>query len=199
MIARACRRTGGVTLLAFILTLLPGPAGAHDLPAMPGAGPEDVWVMVDTASLTLSLMQGDAVLLSYDNIAIGSRGASWRKHTRDEKTPKGDFRINEVRVSERFRLFLSLDYPNMKHAERALREGRLDAGEYHRIEQAWSRGVPPPQDTPLGGHLGIHGLGSGDREIHDRINWTDGCVALTNGQVEELAARISRGTVVRIR
>ncbi len=199
MIARACRRTGGVILLAFILTLLPGAAGADDLPAMPGAGPRDIWVMVDTASLTLSLMQGDAVLLRYDNIAIGSRGATWSKQTRDEKTPMGDFRINEIRVSERFRLFLSLDYPNMQHAKRALQEGRLTAGEYQEIEQARSKGVPPPQDTPLGGHLGIHGLGSGDREIHDQVNWTDGCIALTNEQVEELAALITRGTVVRIR
>lgn len=199
MTPAARRRTGGITLLIFILPLLTVNAGARDLSALPGARPGTVWVMVDTASLTLSLMQGDAVLLSYDNIAIGSRGATWSKHTRDEKTPLGDFRINEIRVSERFQLFLSLDYPNMNHAERALREGRLDTNEYQRIERARSKGMPPPQDTPLGGNLGIHGLGSGDREIHDRVNWTDGCVALTNEQVEELAARVTRGTVVRIR
>ena len=198
MVTTAGRRYSRATLMALILMLTSAAPGARDLPDVPGAGPGDVWLMVDTTALTLSLMQGNETLLSYENIAIGSQGATWNKRNGDEKTPLGDFRINEIRPSERFTLFLSLDYPNMNHAERALEEGRIDSGEYQRIEKARSAGAPP-QDTQLGGHLGIHGLGLGDPEIHEQVNWTNGCIALTNEQVEDLAARINRGTVVRIR
>ncbi len=166
MLIEAHRHSSRATLLALVLILTPATLIASDLPDTTGAGPGDVWVMVDTAALTLSLMQGEVVLHSYENIAIGSLGTTWSKRAGDEKTPLGDFRINEIRPSERFQQFLSLDYPNMDHAERALREGRIDAGEYGRIETARSRGTPP-QDTPLGGHLGIHGIGLGDPEIHE--------------------------------
>ena len=159
----------------------------------------DRWILVDTRALTLSLMQGESVLLSYDNVAIGSNGATWNKRRGDEKTPKGDFPIVEIRPSERFHLFLALGYPNMDHAERALSEGRLDAGEYERISKALSAARAPPQDTRLGGYIGIHGVGQGSLDIHGNINWTDGCIALTNEQVDDLARRVRRGMRVRVR
>jgi murein L,D-transpeptidase YafK len=191
------RRRACLLLVAWLGAL--AVCGSLSMPAVARAGSGELWILVDTRALTLSLLRGEALLLSYDNIAIGSNGATWNKRVGDEKTPRGDFRILEVRPSERFHLFMSLAYPNMDHAERAFSDGRLAAAQYERIRQAWAGGGSPPQDTHLGGHIGIHGLGRGSLEIHGSVNWTDGCIALTNQQIEDLATRIQPGTRVRIR
>jgi L,D-peptidoglycan transpeptidase YkuD (ErfK/YbiS/YcfS/YnhG family) len=57
----------------------------------------------------------------------------------------------------------------------------------------------PPQNTILGGAIGIHGIGNGDPEIHKRFHWTEGCVAVTNEQIERLAELVDIGTRVVIR
>ena len=67
------------------------------------------------------------------------------------------------------------------------------------VIDAIKNGRTPPQNTPLGGHIGIHGVGAGDPRIHTNFNWTNGCVALTNEQVTRLAALIKVGTRVEIR
>ncbi len=66
----------------------------------------------------------------------------------------------------------------------------MQAVRHHRI---------PPQNTPLGGQLGIHGLGRGDLDIQRTINWTNGCVALTNHDIRRLGQWVHVGTRVIIR
>jgi hypothetical protein len=163
--------------------------------ADPTAAP-DTWVDVDTRTLTLTVMRGKEVLRRFENIAIGSNGTTRDKLALDEKTPLGEFRIDDIRTSDRFHLFLSITYPTPAIARRAWVQGTLDARAYADIRRAWSEHVTPPQDTALGGHLGIHGLGAGDPAIHERFNWTNGCIALTNEQVSELAALVQPGVRV---
>jgi murein L,D-transpeptidase YafK len=160
---------------------------------------EEIWLLVDTSALTLTVMRGERTLHTYDNIAIGSNGPTREKRVKDETTPLGEFRINVVRSSQRFHRFLGIDYPNMDDVRRAIKEDRISYLEYQALVIAWLRGEEPPQNTSLGGYLGIHGLGSGDPELHQQINWTDGCVALTNEEIEELAERVTIGTRVSIR
>lgn len=157
------------------------------------------WVLVDTSALRLSVMRGEEVLATFENISIGSNGTASAKRVGDERTPLGDYTIREIRTSDRFNRFLALDYPSMEDARRALGDGRIDAGVFERIRRARQRGEFPPQDTPLGGHLGLHGLGEGSQEIHALFNWTNGCIALTNEQIDALAQQIRVGTLVRIR
>ena len=60
----------------------------------------------------------------------------------------------------------------------------------------------PPQNTRLGGYIGIHGVGEVTREkmkIHRAVNWTDGCIALTNKDINTLRKYVSIGTPVIIR
>jgi murein L,D-transpeptidase YafK len=159
----------------------------------------EVWLLIDTRALTLSVMEGESTLLTYDNIAIGSNGSTREKRVKDEKTPLGEFSINSIRTSKRFRLFLSINYPNMEHARRALKNGYISPQEYHAVSEAWRNRVTPPQNTKLGGQLGIHGVGAGSLEIHNNFNWTNGCIALTNEQVDELAGWVRVGTRVSIR
>jgi len=157
------------------------------------------WLLVDTAALTLSVMRGEQVLFRVDNIAIGSNGATRRKRIHDEKTPLGDFTISAIRDSERFRHFLLFDYPTMDHARLAMEEGRISPQEYRALSRAWRNAEPPPQNTGLGGNLGIHGLGDGDPEIHRLFNWTNGCIAVTNEQIEQLLPLVRVGTRVSVR
>jgi murein L,D-transpeptidase YafK len=163
------------------------------------ADEDEVWVLVDTGQLTVSVMQGDKLLRKYDNIAIGSNGPSVARLVSDQTTPLGEFRINGINPRSRFRLFMAIDYPTMEHAKRALADGRISPQEYVAVSDAWLGGEPPPQNTRLGGYLGIHGVGDGSTEIHGRVNWTDGCIAVTNEQIEELAGWVDVGTRVSVR
>lgn len=194
------RRQQRLTMLASVLVLA-GLLTAGGFSPFPTAmaQSDDVWLLVDTRALTLSIMMGDTVLQTYENIAIGSNGATAEKRVMDEKTPLGDFQISDVKTSARFQLFLPFDYPNLEHTRRAMKDGRISAEEYRALSKAWKNGEPPPQDTGLGGHLGIHGVGLGNVEIHNRFNWTNGCIAVTNEQVEELARWVDVGTRVSIR
>jgi L,D-peptidoglycan transpeptidase YkuD (ErfK/YbiS/YcfS/YnhG family) len=60
-------------------------------------------------------------------------------------------------------------------------------------------GQIPPQDTPLGGQIGIHGLGSADARVHEFFDWTHGCIALTNSQIDHLSQIVDTGTLVKIK
>jgi len=162
------------------------------------AKPDEVWLVVDTRDLVLTVMRQDKSLKVFDNIAIGSNGPTWQKRQRDQKTPLGDFTITEIRKSNNFRIFMAIDYPNRDHVERARAENRIDGAEYAALRYALDRGDAPPQNTSLGGHLGIHGVGKGSAEIHQSVNWTDGCIALSNEQLEELKEYVGVGTRVKV-
>ena len=185
--------------MAALVLLAFAARGSHGSPPGAGVEPEELWILVDTGALTLSVMRGATPVAIHENISIGSNGATLDKRQGDEKTPLGEFRINEIRSSKRFHLFLSLDYPTMAQADRALSLAYLSRADFNALRDAWSKGAPPPQDTLLGGHLGIHGLGSGSLEVHQRFNWTNGCIALTNEQVMQLAEVARIGTRVQIR
>jgi murein L,D-transpeptidase YafK len=158
----------------------------------------DVWLDIDTEKLTLTVMQDQRVLKIFENIAIGSNGVSWSKQLGDEKTPLGRFTVTEVRPSDRFVKFIAFDYPNLDHIQRAFDERRIDLREYEALKGRVEQGRSPPQDTNLGGHLGIHGLGAGSREIHKTVNWTNGCIALSNEQLAQLLPWVRRGTEVSL-
>ena len=163
------------------------------------ADAQDVWLLVDTSRLTLTVKRGKDTLKEFENIAIGSNGPTLAKRVNDETTPLGDFRVARINPKSRFRTFMGFDYPTMEHAKRALADGRLGPEEYLAINNAWLAKQPPPQNTTLGGNLGIHGLGVGDEKIHGRFNWTEGCIAVTNEQIDELAQWVGIGTLVSVR
>ena len=84
-------------------------------------------------------------------------------------------------------------------AGRAYLRGTINAAQYDAIVAAFRAHRIPPQDTPLGGQLGIHGVGAGDLRIQQDINWTNGCIALGNRQLRRLARWLQLGTKVVIR
>lgn len=160
----------------------------------------DSWLLVDTRSDTLSVMQGQKPIKVFPRIALGASGAGLKYRRGDNKTPLGVFRVGWINEQSKFKTFIGLDYPNVDYAERALRDHRIDQWTYQRVRDAWVNGYTPPQDTPLGGQIGIHGVGLGDPWIHSAgINWTSGCVALDNAQIAALRPWVKKGMRVEIR
>jgi lipoprotein-anchoring transpeptidase ErfK/SrfK len=184
--------------LALALALCLSAAGLTPK-AVRAAPAPDIWLAVDTNALSLAVMRGDTPVKVFENIAIGSNGPTLVKKRGDETTPLGEFTITQIRRSQRFELFMAINYPNLDHTERAFVDQRIDISEYKALRHELDRGQPPPQGTSLGGQLGIHGVGTGNLEIHQAVNWTDGCIALTNEQVQELAGWVAVGTRVIVR
>lgn len=162
-------------------------------PANPG-----VHVVVDTRSNSLTVFDGDQVAERFENIAIGRAGATPDKRHLDNKTPLGEYRISRIKHDSDYHLFLGFDFPTEPQARRALGDGRINRAQYDAIADAAARRRLPPQDTPLGGYIGIHGIGNGDPNIHEAFNWTQGCIALTNEEIDRLARRVRMGTPVRV-
>lgn len=159
----------------------------------------ETWILVDTRQKTLTVMEGDHPLEVFTDISLGSRGAGLKRREGDHITPLGVFRVGRLNESSRFDLFIGLDYPNLEYAERAYQEKTIDIVTYYRIRRALEAGRTPPQDTPLGGFIGIHGIGAGDPAIHADFNWTQGCIALNNNQIRRLTRWVQVGTRVDIR
>ena len=159
----------------------------------------DTWVLIDTRALSLSVRKGNKVLKRFDNIAIGTKGSGYKKQRGDSKTPVGEFRIGWTNPKSRFHYFFGLDYPSLDYARRGLRAGKIDNKTFKRIEHALASGTTPPQRTPLGGMIGIHGIGGADPYIHKRMNWTQGCIAMTDQQIDQLKRWVGKGTRVVIR
>lgn len=157
------------------------------------------WILIDTAEESLELRAGDEVVVSFPSISFGRGGVSDIHMAGDNTTPRGEYRITRVNKSNRYHLFIGLDYPTLEHVDAAHRRGLISDRVYgEMLDYAVARGRFPA-DSPLGGHIGIHGLGKADPVYHRRFHWTQGCVALTDAQVETLADLVDVGTRVVIR
>lgn len=159
----------------------------------------DVRLEVDTGTRTLTVFQDDAPVVRFENISIGRGGAAPDRRHQDHRTPLGQFRIARVKHDSDYHLFLGFDYPTREHADRALQHGWITSEQHQEIIEAVRENRLPPQDTPLGGYIGIHGIGNGELAIHEQFNWTEGCIALTNEQVDRLARWVRLGTPVMVR
>jgi len=158
----------------------------------------EAWVRVNTKTATLSVLRGKQVIARFTDISIGRGGVSRRRLVGDQSTPLGDFRVVKIREKSHFRRFFIIDYPNEARARLALRHGEINESTFKAIHVAVRAGRLPPQGTSLGGNIGIHGLGVADPRFHEAFNWTRGCIALTNEQIDRLTRWIHVGTRVVI-
>ena len=158
-----------------------------------------IWVLVDTKTLTLTVFSAHRVVARFRNIALGSGGTAQERWAGDEKTPLGRFRVAWIDWRSRFGIFFGLNYPTPVEASRAYLRNRISWADYRAIVAAARARRTPPQNTPLGGQIGIHGVGAGNPLVQRDINWTDGCIALSNRQIKSLALWVHIGTEVIIR
>lgn len=102
----------------------------------------------------------------------------------DGRTPEGWFRTSD-KPSSRFYNAIRIHYPGERHAIQAYNRRIINEATRDRIVTASANGSIPPQNTLLGGEILLHGGGSSS-------DWTAGCVALSNQDVDELRSVLPR-------
>jgi len=132
-------------------------------------------ILIDKSARTLALMSGGKTLKTYRSIKLGDAPRGHKQFEGDEKTPEGEYRIDGRNGGSRYHLSLRISYPNAADREYARRAGR----------------------SP-GGDIFIHGQPNGSALERLPFDWTDGCIALSNAEIEELWKQVKVGTRVTI-
>lgn len=185
----ALRRVSTAALLA-LACLAP-----CDVPA------QNYEIVIDKTARLLLVRAGAEVLKTF-RVAVGRGGHGDKSMRGDNKTPIGTYRVIGFNDRSKFDTFIRLNYPNVKDAFYGLRNEVITRDDFDDIVAALRSGRTPPQNTALGGAIGIHGIGEETAEklnIHDSLDWTEGCIALRNAEVRELRPFVSVGTRVVIR
>ena len=155
--------------------------------------------LIDDKEATLTIFRGNALVERFAPISLGRGGAKTQRIRGDNVTPLGEFRVNRFNFESQWHIFIGIDYPTPPHARMALEKGIYSQADYEAYFDHYRRYGSPPQNTALGGAIGIHGVGGGDPEIHGSFHWTQGCVAVTNEQIVRVAELVDVGTRVVIR
>jgi murein L,D-transpeptidase YafK len=179
-----------VTTLA-ILILLAGcreaPADSANLPKLVG----NIKIVVSKSERKMYVYADERLLRTYP-VGLGFNPEADKIKEGDGATPEGEFYVFTKNPESKYYLSLGLSYPNAEDAKRGLDGGLIDETQYQNIVQANRDGRKPPQNTPLGGEIYIHGRGSGS-------DWTWGCVALDDANMKELFEAVTPGTKVTIK
>ena len=135
-------------------------------------------IVIEKNKRTLTLMDGAKIVKTY-KVALGGQPVGAKDRQGDHKTPEGIYTVDAKKANSQFYKALHISYPSLTDRERARRLG-----------------VSP------GGDVEIHGLGAKWGWIgakHRLTDWTDGCVAVTNEEIDEIYPLIEVGTTVEIR
>ena len=135
-------------------------------------GPEVTRVVVYKESRAMYLLHHKKVLKRYD-IELGFEPNGDKKVSGDGKTPEGHYLIDRRNPDSKFHLSLGIDYPRKKD-----------------IAEARALGKDP------GGDIFIHGRGNLLTLL--RPDWTWGCIAVTDDEIEEIYAMVQNGTPISI-
>jgi len=158
----------------------------------------NIWIRVSKEERRLYLYRGTTRMATF-NADFGYNAFSdkqQRGSTRDPdhwRTPEGLFYIVHRNPHSAFDKALVLNYPTVEDARRGLKADLITQAEHDAIVQAQNDFRMPPMNTELGGWLEIHGDGTGGS-----TNWTQGCVALHNDDMQQLWWWAEVGTPVLI-
>lgn len=157
-------------VLASLILSISATANAATPPAMAPAALRADRILVDKSERRMQLLRDGRVIRRY-RILLGDAPTGHKTTRGDERTPEGEYRISDRNPNSRFHLSLRISYPNA--ADRA---------------QARRRGVDP------GGDIFIHG---GNTPLYP-FDWTDGCIAVSDSQMEEIWSLVPTGIPIRI-
>ena len=135
-------------------------------------------VLIEKQARRLTLLSKGEVIKTY-RIALGGNPVGPKEIQGDYKTPEGTYIIDSRNEDSAFHLSLHISYPNEKDRMRARELG-----------------------ASPGGDIMIHGLKNGFSWVgasHADVDWTDGCIAVTDEEIEEIYRFVPNGTVVEIR
>jgi murein L,D-transpeptidase YafK len=135
------------------------------------------YVLVEKSLKHLTLFNDERPIKTYD-VALGRNPKGPKLTEGDLRTPEGRYIIDSRNPDSKYHLSLHISYPN---------EVDLQITEI--------AGVSP------GGNITIHGTGEeyawmGD--FHDVVDWTNGCIAVTNEEIEEIWKLVPDGTRIEI-
>ena len=147
-------------------------------------------IEVFKARRELQLFDGAQLIKTY-HVALGANPVPPKEREGDLATPEGTYFICQKNPKSKFHLSLGINYPNAADAARGLKAGLITNAEYNAILQAETAHKAPPWNTNLGGEIYIHGGGTA-------TDWTWGCVALTDPEIEELYNLVPVNTPVTI-
>lgn len=134
-------------------------------------------VKVDKSKRRMYLLQGNDVVREY-RIALGKSPKGHKQQEGDQRTPEGRYFLDFILEDSSFYRSIHITYPNPQDQQ-----------------VAESLGVPP------GGNIKIHGIKNGDiREpvFVQSFDWTDGCIALTNVEMDEFLSLVRPGSPIEI-
>lgn len=126
----------------------------------------------------LELYKGNYLIKAF-SIVLGKCPEGKKTREGDDRTPEGLYYICTRNEKSKYHLFLGLSYPGITDAEDGMASKVIDAETFEKIINSIKEGHRPPWDTALGGTVGIHGGGT-------KNDWTAGCIALSNEDIEEL-------------
>ncbi|RZU38557.1 L,D-transpeptidase-like protein [Fluviicoccus keumensis] len=135
-------------------------------------------VLVSKTRKTLSLLHGETVLATFP-VAFGANPQGHKQQEGDERTPEGSYRLDFKKADSGYYRAIHISYPNAAD-----------------LAQARARGVSP------GGFVMIHGQRNGfgwASFITQRLNWTNGCIALRNEDMAVVWEAVEPGTPIEIR
>ena len=134
-------------------------------------------VLVRKSERRLYLMDDQEVVRSY-RISLGENPEGHKLYEGDERTPEGDYQLDWRNAGSDFYKSIHISYPNERDKE---------------LAQAW--GLDP------GGSIMIHGLPNdvGDMAFaYTGLDWTNGCIAVSNEAMDEIWQLVQNGTPIRI-
>ncbi|MGC4048799.1 MAG: L,D-transpeptidase family protein [Paludibaculum sp.] len=146
-------------------------------PALPRASEQADRIVIHKARRELLLLQNGKVLRTY-KVALGKQPVGRKERQGDMRTPEGLYRIVARYAQSQYHMALHISYPNAADVARARKLG-----------------VPP------GGDILIHGLPNGQGSVgkaHLQTDWTWGCIAVTDEEIEEIWKLVPNGVVVEI-
>jgi murein L,D-transpeptidase YafK len=135
-------------------------------------GPAVTAIIVDKSDRQMFLLNNSKVLEKF-NMHLGFAPTGHKQFEGDGKTPEGQYRITHRNPNSQYHLSLGISYPNAQ--DRAFAE---------------AAGKPP------GGDIFIHGE---SRRPVDKYDWTAGCIAVTDEEMELIYAMVKPGTPIFIR
>lgn len=164
-------------LILPLLLMLAACAPTASPDVRPAALQQADFLLVDKSDRTLTLYRGGVVLRRYTGLQFGEDPVGHKQFEGDERTPEGRYVIDTRNRDSAFHLSLRVSYPNASDRAFAEARGRDPGGDI------FLHGQP----NALPGHLRMIG------------DWTDGCIALTNAEMEELWRAVPDGTPIEIR
>ena len=162
---------------------------------------ENVSLVVDRSHYRISLYSDTTLVKTYKAV-FGKNNAKIKTSFDDGATPIGDYKICSFDTNSIYHKFLRINFPDERDAAEALKNGYIDKEEYDRIYASLENTGCPPVEKKQGTNIGIHGIGKFDiifRNLPFAFNWTNGSIAVSNENIDELYAVTRIGTPVKIK